>query len=359
MTTSIVSRLDASTAVRELLAWLLETGRTDAVMTPRRLPENGSCDLALLTRPEGLDEAEPLLPVMTTNAGQALSAVSLSGRRLVAVLRPCELRAFTERVKREQGSFERLLTVSAVCGGVFPLKRVSAGGMDGLLAGALEAARRGETPAGVRETCASCEHFVPMNADILVSSAAEGCRLHLRTPKALEALEGFGGDRIEAEPDPVEITRMLRSRTAAKEELHRALPADGGLDGLVDLFGRCVGCHGCSRVCPICYCLHCDFESASLDGDLPHYRTLLDERRGLRLPAGTILFHLGRMTHMSFSCVGCGMCSDVCPAGIPVATVFRRTGEATAALFDYLPGRDVGEPVPVTVFREEELGDIG
>jgi len=356
---SIVSRLDASAAVRELLGWLLGEGRTDAVLTPRRLPEDGSCDLALLTAPEGLDRAEPLLPVMTTNAGQALSHLSLSGRRLTAVLKPCELRAFTERVKREQGSFERLLTVSFVCGGVFPLGRVLSDGPDTLAAAALEAARRGETPAGVRETCAACEHFVPTNADVLVSSGEDGCRIHLCTPRAEEALEGFGGERVDTAPDPAGIERVLAARSAARAELYRALPVEGGLDGLIDLFGRCVGCHGCSRVCPICYCLLCDFESAGLEGDLPRFRAALDERGGLRLPSGTILFHLGRMTHMSFSCVGCGMCSDACPAGIPVAAVFGRTGGRTAALFDYVPGRDAEEPVPVTVFREEELDDIG
>ena len=53
------------------------------------------------------------------------------------------------------------------------------------------------------------------------------------------------------------------------------------------------------------------------------------------------------------------MCSDVCPVGIPVAAVFRKTGEKTAALFDYVPGRDVEESIPVMVYKEEELSDLG
>jgi len=357
--TSIAMAIEASAAVRELLEWLLSNGRADAVLTPRRSAETGSCDLALITSARDLTDAEPFQPVMTANAGQPLSAASMSGKRLAAVLKPCELRAFTERVKREQGSFDRVLTVSTVCDGVFPLERVAAGELDRLLPGCHESASGGETASGVRETCAACEGFVPMNADISVSRTEGGCLLHLHSARALERLEGFGGDRIEAEPDREVLARMLETRSAAKAELFRSIGGSGGLDGLVDLFGRCVGCHGCSRVCPICYCLACDFESAGLESDLPHFQAILAERGGLRLPPDTILFHLGRLTHMSFSCVGCGMCSDVCPAGIRVAAVFRRTGEGTAALFGYVPGRDVSEPIPVTVFKEEELGDIG
>jgi formate dehydrogenase (coenzyme F420) beta subunit len=356
---SMASIRGASIAIRELLAWLLSSGRVDAVLTPRRSQETGSCDLALLTTTEGLAEAEPLLPVMTANAGQALSATSISGRRLAAVLKPCELRGFLERVKREQGSFDGLLTVSAVCGGVFPLRKVVAGELDGLLPGYAEMTARGETPPGVRETCAACERFLPMNADISVSVTESGCLMHLHTARAEGWTEGFGGDRIEAEPDRALLDRMLGTRTKAKADLFRSLAGTGGLDGVVDLFGKCVGCHGCSRVCPICYCLQCDFESASLDCDLPHFQAILEDRGGLRLPPDTTLFHLGRLMHMSFSCVGCGMCSDVCPAGIPVAAVFKRTGEGTAALFGYVPGRDLEEPIPVTVFREEEFDDIG
>jgi formate dehydrogenase subunit beta len=62
---------------------------------------------------------------------------------------------------------------------------------------------------------------------------------------------------------------------------------------------------------------------------------------------------------MSFSCVGCGQCSDVCPADIPVASVFKSTGEQTAKIFDFIPGRDVDEEIPVMIFKEEEFPELG
>ena len=62
---------------------------------------------------------------------------------------------------------------------------------------------------------------------------------------------------------------------------------------------------------------------------------------------------------MSFSCVNCGQCTDVCPADIPVAAIFMRMGEQAASLFDYVPGRDVEESIPVMVFKEEEFQELG
>ena len=86
---------------------------------------------------------EPLAPVMTANAGKQLSSLSMSGKNVAAVLRPCELRAFVERVKREKGSFENLLTISPTCPGVFPLDRVLEEDFDGLAASYLDAVSEG------------------------------------------------------------------------------------------------------------------------------------------------------------------------------------------------------------------------
>ena len=92
---------------------------------------------------------------------------------------------------------------------------------------------------------------------------------------------------------------------------------------------------------------------------MPYFEKELEQKNALRLPPDTIFFHLGRLTHMSFSCVGCGLCSDVCPVDIPVSQVFKRTGEQTAGLFEYVAGRDVEESIPVLVYKEEEFLEIG
>ena len=218
---------------------------------------------------------------------------------------------------------------------------------------------------GIRETCRACEYFVPMNADVTVSIAGDAdstsaCRIFLNTDRAKELVDGLEGERSDEAFDPVLTEKLYAGRTAEKKKMFDSLaPAGDGLDGLIEIFGRCVGCHGCGRVCPICYCMLCDFESRSFDYDLPYFEKELAGKGALRLPPDTIFFQLGRMTHMSFSCVGCGLCSDTCPVGIPVAAMFKKIGEHTAALFDYVAGRDVEEAIPVMVFKEEEFHELG
>ncbi|MBN2587648.1 MAG: 4Fe-4S binding protein [Candidatus Fermentibacteraceae bacterium] len=359
--------IDKSVAMglKDLLGYLLDSDKVDSVLTMRRIPETGAWDLALITDSGNLGEAEPLAPVMTVNAGKELSSLSLSGKRIAAVLKPCELRALIERVKREQGSLQNLLTISHTCSGVFPLEQAADGSMNELLPKYEKVASMGEVPSSVRDTCKACQHFIPVHPDIMLASAGaqrpgEGCVLYLEGGKAEEALREFRGVRDDRVFDPSSLDRTAAARKKERDRLFARVENDcSGLDGLLNVFGKCVGCHGCSRVCPICYCALCDFESMNFDYNLPYFEEHLSRRGALRLPPDTVMFHLGRLTHMSFSCVGCGMCSDVCPVGIPVAAVFSRTGERTASLFDYVPGRSLTEEIPVMVFKEEEFSELG
>jgi formate dehydrogenase subunit beta len=362
---SVKLDMSASKGIPHLLKSLLSSGKVSAVLTQRLDPETGTYDIGLVTDEEGLTNAAPLAPVMVANAGRVLSSLTPSTRPLAAVLKPCELRAFVERVKREQGSLENVLSISYTCGGVFPLDKVIEEGFAERKPDFLKRVAAGEIPEGLRETCKACEQFIPMTADVTVSVAGDSgstsaCRIYLNTDRAKELLKGLEGEQSEEEFDEAAYKDLSTKRAAETEKVYAALaPVGKGLDGMIEVFGKCVGCHGCGHVCPICYCLLCDFESRSFDYDLPYFEKELSGKGSLRLPPDTIFFHLGRMTHMSFSCVACGQCSDTCPVGIPVASVFKMVGEHTASLFDYLAGRDVEESIPVMVFKEEEFSELG
>ena len=47
------------------------------------------------------------------------------------------------------------------------------------------------------------------------------------------------------------------------------------------------------------------------------------------------------------------VCSSVCPSNIPVADIFRTLAAETQTLYNYEPGRDVSEPIPLQVFEEQ------
>jgi formate dehydrogenase subunit beta len=52
------------------------------------------------------------------------------------------------------------------------------------------------------------------------------------------------------------------------------------------------------------------------------------------------------------------MCEDVCPVDIPVARIFKQVGEAAQAVFDYVPGKDPEEEIPIRTFVEDELHEV-
>jgi len=62
---------------------------------------------------------------------------------------------------------------------------------------------------------------------------------------------------------------------------------------------------------------------------------------------------------MITSCVGCGVCTNVCPSDIPVATIFHTVGDKMQAIFDYTPGLSLEDEVPLATFREDELTELG
>ncbi len=351
--------------MRELLRFLLRSHKVQGVISLLKLPDGGVA-YALITDQATVQDAVPLYPLMPTNAATVLSRITLLGspqEPLAAVLRPCELRAFVELVKRKQGSVENFLFISSTCGGVYPLKLAAQGRVKE--ADYWIAVRQGEIPAGIRPTCRGCNQFLPYNADITVKLAGnrelnKRCDLILNTEKGEEFLSGLEGEIHDEEAPGEEVKLLLQKRGEAKKELYEELKSEElGLSGLVDIFGRCLNCHACGNACPLCYCELCDFDSRDYEYDPSTYLAQLAERGGIKVPPNSLIYQLGRLTHMGISCVGCGMCTDVCPAAIPVGSIFYRVGEQVQARFDYVPGRDLAEDVPLTVFKEKEFQEVG
>ena len=346
-------------ALLALLKHLLETGKVSGVFSLRNTGK--SIDYALITDISELEKIEPFYPMMPANAGQLLGRFTPLEKPVAAVIHPCEFRALIELVKREQGSLDNFLLITHSCGGVFPLKDNVSGELSKNLNEYWKVTDAGEIFPKIRETCKSCEHFTPINADILVSVIEENnteTKLYLNTKKAIEFTAKFEGELSDEKYDESKIAKLLEKRIVEKKNLFTQYETPG-LDGLIDIFGKCIGCHGCNAVCPICYCTLCDFVSFNYDYNTPILEKELEEKGALRLPPDTLFFHVGRLSHMSFSCVGCGQCSDVCPADIPVASIFKKTGEKTADMFNFIAGKDVEEAIPVMIYKEEEFPELG
>ena len=94
--------------------------------------------------------------------------------------------------------------------------------------------------------------------------------------------------------------------------------------------------------------------STTFERPLDDLVRLAGRKGAVRLPADTALYHLTRMSHVAASCVGCGLCEEACPNGVPLARLFAAAARSVQAAFDYEAGRSLEEPLPLATFRENE-----
>ena len=356
--------------VQYLLRSLLEKGKVKGVFTLKKVNENGSIAYSLITNPDEIKDTLSFHPLMPANAGQLLSNFTLNGavsEPVAVVIKPCELRAFIELVKRKKANLENIFIISSTCGGVYPLDHAINGAIEKNISNYWDAVKACNIPGDIRSVCKACEQFIPSKyADIVVpllgtTGIDNETRMFLSTENGEKLVEGLGleGSTLAdvSELETAEIKTLRGKRAEEKKKLADEIGIDQlGIKGLVNLFGRCIGCRGCRAVCPICYCQLCNFDSQNSKYKLSEHE--LSRKGGLRIPPNTVYYHLLRLAHMGISCVGCGTCEDACPANIPISGIFKLAGESIQGVFDYIPGRDVEEEIPLKMFELEELEKV-
>jgi len=360
----------AEEGVLDFLKFLLESGKVKGVFTLRKVDESGGVAYSLITDPAALEEALPLFPLMPVDAAKVLSrltSVEPAAEPVAAVVRPCELRALTELIKRSQGSLDNLLLISSTCGGVYPPEMAINGDIKKKLPQYWDAVKEGEIAADIKPACAGCEHFVPYNADVTLALIGNKdvdklCVIHLNTDKGEQFADSFAGELAEGEVESEIIDGLRSKRQAKKNELFEKFGIEGfdiqkGFDAH-KFFEKCIGCHNCSKVCPVCFCRVCFFDSGGDEHNPHYYETELEKRGYVPVLPDPIFYQLVRLFHVSISCIGCGLCGDVCPVNIPLWAVSLKTGEAVQKAFDYTPGRDIEEGVPLITFKPEEFAGV-
>jgi len=351
--------------IREFVREALRSGRADSVLVPVRVPSGESFAWILTDDDSVVAGSTPVAPVMPVQGARALRSLSRKGfgkGKVLAVMRPCEIRAGIELAKLGQVHRENLLLASFDCPGAIPLRDYLSDpeGGDRLFGGMLETWEQG---GNVKPVCETCIEFSRVGSDIHL------CHLGLPGGRVVALSAGAGGDGLlgdtagdvggELSAWQEEIQAIHASRSKAREAAAAGtLESVRGFEGMQAVFADCIGCHNCQSACPICYCRLCYFDSETAEGAPGAIVETAERRGGISLPPDRIMFHTGRMTHMSLSCVSCGQCSDVCPVEIPVAEVFGSVADRTQKAFDYHAGDESDDALPLRQFRKSELQGI-
>lgn len=355
-------------SMRDFLRKLMESGIVEALLVPMEAG-NGAIVPGLVTDPSRLAAANPLAPVMPINSARAASAITgkAAPAKIGAVLRPCELRALVELVKLQQASLDGLILIGIDCPGTYESVDFTRGWQanNGDLAEYLLSAREGREASirdlPLRPACQMCTQPIPENVAI---------HLHLFGADAAQGIPVTLWDQIGASLDLREtgedahdqkaVDKLLAERQKVRERELAAMRAKVSSNGgLSELFATCIHCLNCKTACPICYCKTCLFDTEALRHEPSYYLRSARQKGAIRLPADTLLYHLTRLNHMSLSCVGCGMCTSACPVDIPVGSLFLSVATQVQGTFNYQPGRQVEETLPLICYQPDEWVEVG
>ncbi len=109
-------------------------------------------------------------------------------------------------------------------------------------------------------------------------------------------------------------------------------------------YEKCLKCYGCRNFCPVCYCPTCALESE-----------LWVEPGVLAPPFPS--YHMIKAMHMVGRCIACRECENVCPADIPLTTIYAALHRDTEEMFGYVAGRSVDEKPPLLLSLSGTMED--
>lgn len=350
--------------INDFLKTAMDQGVFDAVLIPMKVPAGDSFVYVLLTEKELLKDACFLPPVMSVQGAKAISSITRRGagnKKIAAILRPCEIRATIELSKLDQVNLENIILISMDCSGVMPTPSFSKD-PEKSLKKFEDAIRKGDDTV-MRPVCQMCDKSSMVAGDLHIATRGtpkDTFFVMSNTKKGKDILDTLGLKANKSiDTWRAKAKENAKEKQQKRKQVHNDLQSSlENLDKFLDTFSHCINCHNCMRVCPICCCRVCYFDSDKMKHPSEDYLRVAESKGSIRFLPDTTIFHMGRMVHMSLSCVSCGSCEDACPMSIPVAQLFSMTADETQGLFDYVAGESPEEPLPLKTYMKEELIEV-
>lgn len=269
----------------------------------------------VLESPNELEHLNPFRPLMKLNTARLVvdTARKHPGKRIGAMLRPCEVRALNEMAARGAVRRDAVLVICTDCLGTFPADEFewrTERSAKGLTKETLQFAPQGGISAyRYRPACQMCAEPGATEGDVNIGVFGLPVRQSLLVNAhngsvILETIaDGLATDDLvsKREHTLAKISeRHVRTRERVLKSLDANLPAD--LKDLLEQFDACGDCQACMDVCPIC----------SVD-------------RPRKTKEGRLLRE--DLVNWLLSCAGCGMCEQSCPQHQTLSAVFSHIRE--------------------------------
>jgi formate dehydrogenase (coenzyme F420) beta subunit len=219
--------------------------------------------------------------------------LTVLGKRAV-VVKGCDARAVAGLLRETQISRDNVVLIGVRCGGVV---RDPAG--DGTL-----------SEKTVSDRCGGCEAREPKLADHWIGD--------LPPPPPAS-----GRDALIARID--------------------AMSAQERWDFWMSELGRCIRCHACREVCPMCFCDRC-----VADKSQPQWIESSSH------PRANLAWQMVRVLHQAGRCADCGECERACPADIPLGLLARKVAQTIEQRFNYHVTDDPAVAAPIGTYRLDD-----
>ena len=366
---------------------ILEAGECGGAVTSifKYLLDEGLVDGVLALSPG--DDIYDGVPTFVTNSDDLINTAGsyhcaptmfgdliqkyLSDKKIAVAVKPCDMRSVDELIKRHQINPDNIFTVGLNCGGT--VSPVTGRKMielfydinpDDVVSEEIDKGQFIVEPAdgtekgvkihdleeegfGRRLNCQRCDVKIPRKANIACGNwgSLDGWTfIEINDDKGEELIEGAKSAGLIETKSPSQDAIDARAKVENIMIKMSKKTQDSVYDKVDEMeeWDRCIRCYACRDVCPICWCHeNCEINKSYFENS--------------GIPPKPIAFQGIRLSHMSFSCVDCGQCDDVCPMDIPVSLIFDKLQKKYSDRTGYIAGVSDDIKPPLYSPAKEEL----